>query len=137
MTKSSSVIVTFRPVFLSPTESAASSKKRDVALLDGSLLEHLAWDAHEAQVDARLLGVLAGDLVQLEGEVPAEDVHALRLGSVLARPDRLAELDDDLPDVADRDRRIHRADMDHAALLEAVEPRVSGQRACVVEIEDE
>src|SRR5208283_678555 len=50
----------------------AEFEKLDVALLDGALVHHVARDAQEAHLDVGGGGLLLGDLVELEREVPAE-----------------------------------------------------------------
>ena len=50
---------------------------------------------------------------------------ALTPGASAPVPARLAELQRDLRHVAGRDGRIHRADVHHAAVLDAVQPRVA------------
>ena len=109
----------------------------DVALLDRALVHHVARDAQEPHLDVRRGGLLLGDLVQFEGEIPAEHVDAVGLGRVLAGADGAPELGRDLRHVADAHRRIDRADMDHAAGFDAVQPRVAVQRRCVGELQDE
>ena len=58
-------------------------------------------------------------------------------GRVLAGAARLAELERDLRHVAGRDRRVHRADVHHAAVLDAVQPGVAVERPRAVEVQDE
>ena len=82
-------------------------------------------------------GLLLGDLVELEGEIPAQHVHRTDAGRVRAGAARLAELQRDLRHVAGRDGRIHRADVDHAAVLDAVQPRVPLEGPRAVELQDE
>src|SRR5581483_9456855 len=78
-----------------------------------------------------------GGLVEFEGEVPAEDVHAVAGGRVAARADGLAQFEDDLRDVAEADRRVHAADVNHAPVLHSVQPDITGKRAGMVEVQDE
>ena len=82
-------------------------------------------------------GLLLGDLVELEREVPAEHIHRADAGRVRTGAARLAKLQRDLRHVAGRDGRIHRADMHHAAVLDAVQPRVALERPRAVELQDE
>ena len=109
-------------------------KELDVALLDGLLFQHFARDALEADVDVALLGHLAGDLVELEAELPAEDFDGVGGGGAGAG---LPDLADDVLHVAQRNGRVYAADMHEAAVAHAVEPGVAVERLCAVEVQHE
>ena len=77
------------------------------------------------------------DAVQLKGEIPAQQVHAVRFGRVLARADGALELRRDLRHVAHAHRRVHRADVDHAPAFRAMQPRITVQRLGLVKPQNE
>src|SRR5262245_60504997 len=99
----------------------------DVALLDRALVHHIARDAQEAHLDVGCRGLLLGDLVQLESEIPAEHVDAVSLGRALTGADGTLELRRDLRHIADADRSVDGADVDHPPALNAMQPRVAVQ----------
>ena len=61
----------------------------------------------------------------------------LVLGASLPGADGAPELGRDLRHVADADRRVDGADVDHAAGFDAMQPRVALQRRCIRELQNE
>ncbi len=112
-------------------------KETDVALFDRLFVQDLARDSHEPHVDICLRRLLLGDFIQLESKIPTENIHAVRRGCVLACSNRALELGNDVRHIANRDGRVHRADVNHPPALDAVQPDVTVDRARVVRIQDE
>ena len=65
-------------------------------------------------------GLLAGDLVDLEGEVPAQHIDAVAGRRVLAAAHDGLELGGELPHIAVADRRLDAADVNQPSVLDAV-----------------
>ena len=109
----------------------------DVALLDRALVHCVAGNAQKPHPDVGRRGVLLGDLVQFEGKIPAQHIDAIGFGRVFAGADGALELGRDLRHVADADRRIDGADMDHAAGSDTVQPSVAVDWRGVGEFQNE
>ena len=105
-------------------------------MFDGFFLQHFVGNLLAFHVHAIACGELLGGFIHVKREIPAEKIHAVRLrGRVVA--DEFPEFADRLLDVFDRDRRVHRADMNEAAGFRAVQPRMAVERLGVIQIENE
>jgi hypothetical protein len=100
----------------------------DVALLDRALVHHVAWNPEKPHLDIRCGGLLLGDFVQFESEIPAEHVDAVGLGRVLAGADCASELGRDLGHITDAHRRIDSANVNHAPGFYAMQPSIAVNR---------
>jgi len=97
----------------------------DVALLDRALVHYIAGNAKEAHLDVSRGSLLLRDLVQFEGEIPTQNIDAVSCGCIFACADGALELGRDLRHVADADRRINSANVNHAAGFNSVQPGIA------------
>ena len=103
----------------------------DVALLDRALVHYIAGNAKEAHLDVSRGSLLLRDLVQFEGEIPTQNIDAVSCGCIFACADGALELGRDLRHVADADRRIDGADVNHSLGFYTVQPSVAVDRPSV------
>ena len=129
MTKSVSVSVTSRPLVLTSTAEGGQLEELDVALLDGPLVHHVAGDALEAHVDVGRRAP-AGWATSFSSKAKSQPSTStpLVVGASLPVPMAFLNSTAICCHVADADRRVDGADVDHAAGLDAVQPGV-GHRA--------
>src|SRR5262249_23657398 len=91
----------------------------NVALLDGLLVEHFTGNPSELDVNARLCRELLRGFIQLEGEVPSENVRS-SVGTALARG--LPRVAYHSLNVGKRNRRVDGANVDKPPRFDAVNP---------------
>jgi hypothetical protein len=109
----------------------------NVTLLDGFFLQHFAGNFLEAGFDASFGSDLLGGFVDVEGELPAEDIDGRFFRGVRAFPGGFPYFGGDGVYVGAGYGRVYCADVDHATGLYAMEPDVAAYWRGVVKLKDE